>query len=254
MGREMRVRVRQRQRGIVCPESKERLPCAVMIGSVERERGIGIGWPLQPRPRHVMSGILLDIQNILDLAPTNSVDALEGFDAIASLNELFPDEASLVRASEIQEKLHDDVTQIQTEIDSLRAELRKDQEPARMQLIQELIAVRELLAQMSRIREKATESEAIVRDITKDIQVLDLAKRNLALSVTALKRFQMLGVSAREHGQGKAVQGNRSDSGGSKRDIPVLQALLFYRANLNCDQEASRATRKRPSECGEGFR
>ncbi|KAF8757302.1 Vps53-like, N-terminal [Rhizoctonia solani] len=121
-----------------------------------------------------MSGILLDIQNILDLAPTNSVDALEGFDAIASLNELFP-MASLVRASEIQEKLHHDVTQIQTEIDSLRAELRKDQEPARMQLIQELIA--ELLAQMSRIREKATESEAIVRDITKDIQVLDLAKR-----------------------------------------------------------------------------
>ncbi|CCO30533.1 Vacuolar protein sorting-associated protein 53 homolog [Rhizoctonia solani AG-1 IB] len=137
-----------------------------------------------------MSGIVLDIQNILDLAPTNSVDALEGFDAITSLNELFPDEASLARASEIQEKLHHDVAQIQTEIDSLRAELRKDQEPARMQLIQELIA--ELLAQMSRIREKATESEAIVRDITKDIQILDLAKRNLALSVTALKRFQML--------------------------------------------------------------
>ncbi|KAJ1304244.1 hypothetical protein OPQ81_005407 [Rhizoctonia solani] len=137
-----------------------------------------------------MSGIVLDIQNILDLAPTNSVDALEGFDAVASLNELFPDEASLARASEIQEKLHHDVLQIQTEIDALRAELRKDQEPARMQLIQELIA--ELLAQMSRIREKATESEAIVRDITKDIQILDLAKRNLALSVTALKRFQML--------------------------------------------------------------
>ncbi|KEP51271.1 vacuolar sorting-associated-like protein [Rhizoctonia solani 123E] len=137
-----------------------------------------------------MSGIVLDIQNILDLAPTNSVDALEGFDAVASLNELFPDEASLARASEIQEKLHHDVVQIQTEIDALRAELRKDQEPARMQLIQELIA--ELLAQMSRIREKATESEAIVRDITKDIQILDLAKRNLALSVTSLKRFQML--------------------------------------------------------------
>ncbi|KAG9077164.1 Vacuolar protein sorting-associated protein 53 [Ceratobasidium sp. UAMH 11750] len=59
-----------------------------------------------------------------------------------------------------------------------------------MQIIQELIA--ELLAQMSRIREKAAESEAIVRDITKDIQILDLAKKNLALSVTALKRFQML--------------------------------------------------------------
>jgi len=45
---------------------------------------------------------------------------------------------------------------------------------------------------MSRIREKATESEAVVRNITKDIQVLDLAKKNLILSMTTLKRLQML--------------------------------------------------------------
>jgi vacuolar protein sorting-associated protein 53 len=48
---------------------------------------------------------------------------------------------------------------------------------------------------MSRIREKATESEAVVRNITKDIQVLDLAKSNLIMSMTALKRLQMLGMS-----------------------------------------------------------
>jgi hypothetical protein len=47
---------------------------------------------------------------------------------------------------------------------------------------------------MSLIREKATESEAIVRAITKDIQVLDLAKDNLVLSMTMLKRLQMLGA------------------------------------------------------------
>ncbi len=47
---------------------------------------------------------------------------------------------------------------------------------------------------MSLIREKATESEAIVRDITRDIQVLDLAKKNLILSMTTLKRLQMLGM------------------------------------------------------------
>jgi hypothetical protein len=46
---------------------------------------------------------------------------------------------------------------------------------------------------MNRIREKATESEAIVRSITKDIQRLDHAKKNLALSMTTLKRLQMLG-------------------------------------------------------------
>ena len=47
---------------------------------------------------------------------------------------------------------------------------------------------------MSRIREKATESEAVVRNITKEIQVLDLTKKNLILSMTTLKRLQMLGA------------------------------------------------------------
>ena len=46
---------------------------------------------------------------------------------------------------------------------------------------------------MTVIREKATESEAVVRNITKDIQILDLAKKNLITSMTVMKRLQMLG-------------------------------------------------------------
>jgi len=56
-----------------------------------------------------------------------------------------------------------------------------------------LTLLQDLLGQMSLIREKATESEAVVRDITKDIQVLDLAKKNLTTSMTVMKRLQMLG-------------------------------------------------------------
>lgn len=56
---------------------------------------------------------------------------------------------------------------------------------------------------MSRIREKATESEAVVRNITKEIQVLDLAKKNLILSMTTLKRLQMLGMCNVVHGLSK---------------------------------------------------
>lgn len=48
---------------------------------------------------------------------------------------------------------------------------------------------------MSRIREKATESEAVVRNITKDIQILDTAKKNLILSMTVLRRLQMLSTT-----------------------------------------------------------
>ena len=47
---------------------------------------------------------------------------------------------------------------------------------------------------MSLIREKATESESVVKNITQDIQVLDLAKKNLISSITMMKRLQMLGV------------------------------------------------------------
>ena len=56
---------------------------------------------------------------------------------------------------------------------------------------------------MTQIREKATESEAIVRNITKEIQMLDTAKKNLTLSMTALKRFQMLGTWLMPSGSNK---------------------------------------------------
>ena len=54
----------------------------------------------------------------------------------------------------------------------------------------------ELLLQTNRIKEKATQSEAIVRDITRDIQTLDKGKKNLMASITILKRLQMLGELA----------------------------------------------------------
>ena len=55
------------------------------------------------------------------------------------------------------------------------------------------MCLKELLSQVTAIRDAATESEVVVRDITRDIQSLDLAKRNLVASMNALKRFQMLG-------------------------------------------------------------
>jgi peptidoglycan hydrolase CwlO-like protein len=109
----------------------------------------------------------------------------------------------------VQARLAQNVRDIQHEIDDLTAQLKSSQDPNRMQLIQGMIFVRlsflsflaslltlgqDLLGQMSRIQEKASESEAIVKDITKDIQILDLAKKNLVLSMTSLKRLQMLGL------------------------------------------------------------
>ncbi|GAA5851582.1 hypothetical protein JCM8547_001139 [Rhodosporidiobolus lusitaniae] len=106
------------------------------------------------------------------------------------LNELLPDEASLNQAPLVGLLLRAKIQGIRQEVEALTELLEQDQDPRRMGDLQELIG--DLLSQVTAIRDAATESEVVVRDITRDIQSLDLAKRNLVASMNALKRFQML--------------------------------------------------------------
>ena len=50
-------------------------------------------------------------------------------------------EAALGQLEAVQAKLAQNERELQAEIDSLREELRKDQDPSRMQLLQEMISV-----------------------------------------------------------------------------------------------------------------
>jgi hypothetical protein len=50
-----------------------------------------------------------------------------------------------------------------------------------------------MVARIKTIKEKAGESEKMVMDITREIKNLDQGKRNLTLSITVLRRLQMLG-------------------------------------------------------------
>ncbi|KAH9942364.1 Vps53-like protein [Epithele typhae] len=149
---------------------------------------------LRLREDELPPDLILSIERILNIHAHEDADALDkltnDFNPVPVLNEYFPDEAALGQMEAVQARLAQNERELQAEIDALREELRKDQDPSRMQLIQEMIS--DLLGQMSRIREKATESEAVVRNITREIQVLDLAKKNLILSMTTLKRLQML--------------------------------------------------------------
>lgn len=139
--------------------------------------------------------LIRSIHQALELDPDsidNPLDELsDEFNPLDVLNQLFPDEASLTQLETVQGRLAEDERLLQQEIHSLEDELERDQDPNRIQLIQEMIS--DVLGQMSRIREKASESEAVVRNITKDIQNLDLAKKNLTTTMTTLKRLQMLG-------------------------------------------------------------
>lgn len=65
-----------------------------------------------------------------------------------------------------------------------------DADADKMLQVQEHIS--DLFTQINHLRSGATESEVVVRDITRDIKTLDLAKRNIVMSMTTVKRFQML--------------------------------------------------------------
>ncbi|KIJ51343.1 hypothetical protein M422DRAFT_157993 [Sphaerobolus stellatus SS14] len=163
--------------------------------------------------------LVLSIQRILSL-PSEPEDPLDDishrFDPVASLNSLFPDESSLAPSNieTVQNNLTSQRAELQADINQLRTELRnspldaadsedetgdgEESNELRMGAIQEVIS--DLLLQTSRIREKSTESSHIVHEITKDIQLLDLAKRNLVTSINSLRRFGMMvnGVSQLE--------------------------------------------------------
>jgi len=63
---------------------------------------------------------------------------------------------------------------------------------ARADLDEAKSAVRELFERIKAIKGKAQQSETLVSDVCRDIKSLDIAKRNLTCTVTALKRLVML--------------------------------------------------------------
>jgi hypothetical protein len=52
----------------------------------------------------------------------------------------------------------------------------------------------DLLTHIHHLRSGATESEVVVREITRDIRSLDTSKKNIVSAMTGVKRFQMLGA------------------------------------------------------------
>uniref|UniRef100_V5EXX2 Uncharacterized protein n=2 Tax=Kalmanozyma brasiliensis (strain GHG001) TaxID=1365824 RepID=V5EXX2_KALBG len=97
---------------------------------------------------------------------------------------------SLASIDRVQAVLRSQIRSCQQQIARLTAELEAEIDTNRMTQVQQAIAA--LLEQLLLIREKARQSENVVKEITRDIRSLDIAKRNVVSSMTALKRLQML--------------------------------------------------------------
>lgn len=136
-----------------------------------------------------------DLEDDFDLGDTSEVpDPLDAdnFNPVDHINKTFPNEVSLSNLDGFVDNLKAQQKQID---DDIRHAVRRQAacgRRARADLDEAKSAVRELFERIKAIKGKAQQSETLVSDVCRDIKSLDIAKRNLTCTVTALKRLVML--------------------------------------------------------------
>lgn len=125
------------------------------------------------------------------LPSTDPLDQAE-FDAVAYLNERFPDESSLGSLDTFGEKLRQHVGKLDQEIRSAVQEQSTAGKQASEEIGQAKEAIAELYEKIRDIRGKAQQSEELVEKICADIKQLDNAKRHLTTTCSTLRKLQML--------------------------------------------------------------
>ncbi|KAJ3298080.1 Vacuolar protein sorting-associated protein 53 [Borealophlyctis nickersoniae] len=173
------------------------------------------------------------ISNILQTKDT--LDSSD-FDPIEYINLIFPNEHALATVDNVLQKLRLKIGRMDKEIrDLVRSQTIAGQQSA-ADLEEAKRGIQELYRKIKAIKEKAAQSEQMVQEITRDIKSLDQAKKNLTVSVTVLKRLQML-VSAVD--QLRAMAGRRQYSETAQLLQVISQLLLHFKTYRSVNQIAA---------------
>ncbi|XJO70732.1 hypothetical protein BDV3_000355 [Batrachochytrium dendrobatidis] len=168
----------------------------------------------------------------------NKSDALDSsqFDCIQYVNQIFPDEQSLVHADKVLEKLQKQIHHLDNEMKALVRYQTDASQQSRQELEEVKLAIQHLVARIKTIKSKATEAEDMVLEITHDIKSLDQAKHNLTRTITVFKRLQML-VNALDQLKGVA---NRKQYRETAHLLQITKLLMDkFKAYKNVKQVAS---------------
>jgi hypothetical protein len=148
------------------------------------------------------------------------------YDPIDHLNQLFAHPSTVSTISQASQTLRRRQHELSTDID--RMELQQAYQPnsslERMQSAQAELA--QLFRKIEAVRSRAVETEQNITSMTADIKRLDGTKRNLTLSMTALKRLQML-TTAYEQLRGLARTRQYRECAG------LLQAVIQLMKHFN---------------------
>ncbi|RCI12294.1 hypothetical protein L249_0270 [Ophiocordyceps polyrhachis-furcata BCC 54312] len=148
------------------------------------------------------------------------------YDAMDHLNLLFSHPSAISSISQVSQTLRARQKQLTDEIEALESAqaYKPDSSLERMQSAQSELA--QLFRKIETVRSRAIETEQNITSMTADIKRLDGTKRNLTLSMTALKRLQML-TTAYEQLRGLAKARQYRECAG------LLQAVVQLMRHFN---------------------
>ncbi|KAF8936214.1 Vacuolar protein sorting-associated protein 53 [Dissophora ornata] len=164
------------------------------------------------------------------LRSKDPLDAQE-FSSVEYINKIFPNAA----VDQVLAKLQARAKQVQEELRELTRAQTDGGQKGQEEVEAAKKGIEMLFFKIKEIKEKATQSEQMVQEITQDIKSLDYAKRHLTTSITTLKRLQML-VTAVD--QLKAMAQRKQYRETAQLLEAVLQLIQYFRTFQNVRQIA----------------
>ncbi|GIZ43440.1 hypothetical protein CKM354_000666800 [Cercospora kikuchii] len=168
-------------------------------------------------------------------APPDALDAAD-YDPIDHLNALFLHPSTLSSVPAVSKQLQNYEASLDSSISSLvTAQTTSDSDSVRR--IQDAKAeLATLFAKIDGVRERALETERTITEMTADIKRLDSTKRNLTLSMTALKRLQMLTTA---YEQLRGLSETRQYRECAHLLQAVIQLMAHFKSYRSIDQIAT---------------
>ncbi|KAI1617846.1 Vps53-like protein [Exophiala viscosa] len=160
----------------------------------------------------------------------------DNYDPIEHLNEIFPHPSALFSVSQTHEILQAYQDDLDNEIDALEDEQIRSNAECLQRMEASKAELAELFERIEGVRERALQTERNITDMTADIKQLDNTKKNLTLSMTALKRLQMLTTA---YEQLRALSKTRQYRECAQLLQAVIQLMAHFKSYRSIDQIAT---------------
>ncbi|KAL1311689.1 hypothetical protein AAFC00_001793 [Neodothiora populina] len=166
---------------------------------------------------------------------THVLDAVD-YDPIDHLNAIFSHPSTLSSTPRVSTSLARYQGQVNDHVASLVSQQTASDADSVRRIQEAKAELSDLFAKIESVRERALETERSITEMTADIKRLDGTKRNLTLSMTALKRLQMLTTA---YDQLRLLSKTRQYRDCAHLLEAVIQLMAHFKSYRSIDQIAT---------------